>query len=304
MIRLVAVLALVLLASLAAATLWQHRRYVRARRDLAQDRQPLFHSAEVFHVVLFLELALGRDLFASVRTLRDELEANDAVKLVYAGKVALNAQPSSQLVDAFGAEVPWDAVVCVQLPSRAAWDRIASSGDLKRAFAGFARTYAQGMKRSALRNLMIPQGLLAKRIQQIATRAPSQLPLEPAPKEEWVMPLDAPFAKLGAERELGRDAAVVVNLVLHGTPEQMEADRGYVERMFGLMAEVGNGPLHMGRAVPLEHDTRYDMVALVYYPGVEYFRRMAESRFYQGILGGKQLGDTQASITVPILGRL
>jgi len=304
MVRLFVFLAVGALACLAAAMLWQHRRYLRARRDLVQDRQPLLYPAEVFHVVLFLELAPGRDLFDGVRALRDALEDNPGVQLVYAGKVALNAQPSHQLVEAFGEEVPWDAIVCVQLPSRAVWDRIASSGDLKRAASGFSRTYAHGMKRSALRNLVIPQGLLARRLQQIATRAPSQLPFTPAPKEEWVMPLHAPFARLDAERELGRDAAVVVNLVREGTPEQRAADHRYVDRMFGLMAEVGNGPMHMGRAVTLERDTRYDMVALVYYPGVEYFRRMAESRFYQAILGDKQLGDTQASITVPILGRL
>jgi hypothetical protein len=31
---------------------------------------------------------------------------------------------------------------------------------------------------------------------------------------------------------------------------------------------------------------------------------MGRSRFFQGIVGGKQLGDTQASVTVPILDRL
>jgi hypothetical protein len=304
MLRLAVPVIALLLGALVAAMLWQHRRYVHARREFVQDRQPLFHSSEVFHVVIFLELARGRDLLDSVRELRRVLEEHEGVQLVYAGKVVLNARPSSQLVDAFGEEVPWDAIVLVQLPSRDAWHQLATAGELKRGLAGFERTYAHGMKRSALRNLMVPQGLLAKRIQQIVTRAPSQVPFEPAPKQEWRIPQEAPFERLSEEQELGRHAAVVVNLVLPGTAEQVEADRGYVERMFGLMAEVGNGPMHMGRAVTLEHDTDFHQVAIVYYPGVEYFRSMAESRFFQGIIAGKQLGDTQASITVPILGGL
>jgi hypothetical protein len=31
---------------------------------------------------------------------------------------------------------------------------------------------------------------------------------------------------------------------------------------------------------------------------------MMRSRFYRGIVGDKQLGDTQASITVPVLDRI
>jgi len=299
-IRPLAILALALLGALVAAMLWQHGRYVHARRELVQDRQPLLHSGDAFHVLIFLELARGSELFGSVRELRDRLEAGGTARMVYAGKVALNAQPSRQLTEAFGEAVPWDAVVCVQFASREAFDRV----DLERALDGFARTYAHGMQRSALGNLMLPQLLLAKRLGQLVTRSPSLLPFEPAPPHEWVIPRDGRFARLDAERELGRHAAVVVNLTLPGTPEQAAADRGYVDRMFGLMAEVGHGPMHMGRAVTLEGKARFENVALVYYPGVEYFRRMVESRFYQGIVGGKQLGDTQASITVPILGRL
>lgn len=305
MLRLTAAIALLLLAAVAAAMLWQHRRYLHARRDPVQDRQPLFHSSRVFHVVAFLELARGRELFESVRALRDDLEALESVRMVYAGKVALNGQSSRQLARSFGEEVQWDAIVCVQFPSREAWDRFAASGELKRALAAFERSYVHGMKRSALANLMIPQALLARRLWQIATRAPARHPFEPASQEQWELPVEAPaFERLSAERELGRNAAVVVNLVLPGTPEQRRADRAYVERMFGLMAEMGNGPMHMGRAVTLERDTDFRHVAIVYYPGVDYFRSMAESRFFQGIIGGKQLGDTQASITVPILGRL
>jgi len=304
MMRLVLVLLLVVVGAVAAAMLWQHRRYVHARRAIVQDQQPLLHASDVFHVVMFLELAPGGELFESVRKLRDSLESGDRAKVVYAGKVALNASPSRQLVESFGEAVPWDAIVLLQLPSRETWDRVAASEDLARALAPFSQTYSHGMQRSALQNLMIPQGLLAKRLHQLATRAPSGLPFTPAPPQDRRLPTDAPLEKLSAEAELGSQAVAVVNLVLQGTPEEMAADRGYVDRMFGLMAEVGNGPMHMGRAVTLERDTRFDHVALVYYPGVDYFRSMLESTFFNGIIGGKQLGDTQASVTVPILGRL
>jgi hypothetical protein len=45
-------------------------------------------------------------------------------------------------------------------------------------------------------------------------------------------------------------------------------------------------------------------VAIVYYPGVDYFHSMIRSRFYQHIIGRKQLVDNQSSVTVPILHRL
>jgi hypothetical protein len=300
-VRFAVLLILVLVTGSAAAMLWQHARYAEARRQWVQDHQPLFHSAAVFHVATFLELAPGADLFESVRRLRAQLEAGDDAKLVYAGKVAVNAQPSKQLVAAFGEEVPWDAIVLTQFASREAWDRTSTSEGYRRALTSFARTYAQGMKRSAWQNLLIPQGLLALRIRQIVTRAPSHYPFEPASNLDPRVSDEPRFAGLARERELGARAAVVVNLILPGTSEQAEADRGYVREMFGLMAEGAHGPMHVGRAVTLERGAKFERVALVYYPGVDYFRDMVMSRFYQRIFGGKQLGDTQASITVPIL---
>jgi len=304
MARIVGVVALVLFAALVLAMLWQHRRYLRVRRERVQDRQALLHSPRVFHVVTFLELAPGAELFESVRKLRELLEAGGLAKMVYAGKVAVNALQSAQLAEAFGEGVQWDAVVCTQFPSFEAWERASRSEGLQRALAGFARTYSHGMKRFAGLSLLLPQALLFRRIAQIVSREPSHFPFEPELEGDSVLPADGRLDRLLAERELGERAAVVVNLVLPGTREQRAADRGYVRRMFGLMAEGVHGPMHMGRAVTLERDTRFERVALVYYPGVDYFRRMATSRFYQGILGGKQLGDSQASITVPILGRL
>ena len=70
------------------------------------------------------------------------------------------------------------------------------------------------------------------------------------------------------------------------------------------MGRLAHGPMHMGSAVTLEGDASFKTVAIVYYPGVSYFAKLVSSRFFLGIIGDKQLGDTQAVPTVPILSRL
>jgi hypothetical protein len=71
-----------------------------------------------------------------------------------------------------------------------------------------------------------------------------------------------------------------------------------------LMAEVGHGPLHIGRAISLQDQVDFDRVVLVYYPGVKYFIDMLQSTYYTSIFGNKQLGDNLSFPTVPILDRL
>jgi hypothetical protein len=304
MIRIaLAVLALLALA-VAGACLWQEARYLRIRREVVKDRQPVLHG-EVFHVVTFLELAPGAELFASVRRVRDAIESAGGGRVVYAGKVALDALSSKQLTARFGSEVRWSAVVLAQYPSRADAERAAASAPLREALGAFVRHHSTGMERSAARNLALPLVLLSVRARQIATGAPSHFPFERAPNPPPLVEQLA-IPRLEAERELGARAAVIVNLNRVGSAEEQAADRAYVSEMFGLMAEGVHGPMHVGRAVRLagEGEAAFDHVALVYYPGVDYFADMARSRFYQGIVGGKQLGDAQASITVPILDRL
>jgi len=74
--------------------------------------------------------------------------------------------------------------------------------------------------------------------------------------------------------------------------------------MAGLFAAHGHGPSHMGNSVTLEGDAEFKAGGIVYYPGLDYFLSLMQSTFYNGISGGKQLGDTQAIPTVPILDRL
>ena len=92
-----------------------------------------------------------------------------------------------------------------------------------------------------------------------------------------------------------------MNLTREGSSTQQAANRRYAGSMLGAMAEGVYGPLHMGRAVQVERDYEFDSVAIVYYPGVEFFADLMRSDFFQQIYGDKQLGDTQAVITVPIL---
>ena len=47
-----------------------------------------------------------------------------------------------------------------------------------------------------------------------------------------------------------------------------------------------------------------DQVIIVFYPGLEFFVEMVEGKFYQGIFGGKQLGDDLSTLTVPLLQHL
>ena len=95
-----------------------------------------------------------------------------------------------------------------------------------------------------------------------------------------------------------------MNLQKHGNAEQRASDSAYGNRMMDGMAEGGYGPMHLGPAVRVEADHDFDQVVLVYYPGVEFFADLARSTFFQGIIGGKSLGDTQTNLTVPILERL
>lgn len=290
---------LVVLLAGAAAMLWQHFRYLHARREIVEDRQPLVYGSSVFHVVTFLRVANGADVIDSVRKLKGETDSFEGVSWIYAGKVALNARSSSQLPD-----VDWSAVVMLQYPSRQAYEAAARSETYRQALAQFPDHYSHGMQRSALLNLSIPQLLLGRRLYQIVTREPSAFPFEPAPSDEIENLDPSRLEKLLSERELGARAVMVVNLMKEGNREQRAANRGYGMRMMGMMAEGGHGPMHMGRAVRLEGDPSFDSVAIVYYPGVEHFAAMVRSRFFQGIIGGKQLGDTQASVTVPILAKL
>ena len=288
-----------MLVVVVAAMAWQHLRYVNKRRAVLQDHQPLLYPQEAFHALTFLRIKPGEDLLAAIRAFRDETQSLGGAQWVYAGKSIITGNASSQI-----GPVDWNAVVLAQYPSREAYDEAVASERYRGALAAFPQTYTQGFKRPAALNLLIHQFLLAKRARQLITFAPALFPLK---RDEGVAA--SPEAKEGlqrllAEKEFGAEGLVIVNLQKHGNAEQRASDSAYGNRMMDGMAEGGYGPMHLGPAVRVEADHDFDQVVLVYYPGVEFFADLARSTFFQGIIGGKSLGDTQTNLTVPILERL
>lgn len=304
MIRWASLVLVVLIVAIVAAVIWQHLRYVKMRRDLLHDQQPLLYPAETFHVLSFLKLAPGAELLDAVRSLRDVVETQAQARMVYAGKAVTSPLESAQLKERLGAAVQWDAVVLVQYASRQAAESFRATDSAGRAMAPFSQSYSHGMRRPVHLNHLLPQILLGIRLRQILTRAPSLLPFVPADEDQLDEMMRRARGPLLAEKEWGRDAILVANLIKNGSAEDIAADRKYGAKMFALMAEVGNGPIHVGKAVTLELDTRFDNVAMVYYPGVQYFHDMATSRYFNNIYADKKLGDSQATVTVPILHRL
>ena len=94
---------------------------------------------------------------------------------------------------------------------------------------------------------------------------------------------------------------------LDGTAQQVkDADRAALEQL-GELLDAGD-ELSVVAATAIAAELRFvnrlEDVAIVYYPGVRFFSSMIQSEFFQGIIGDKQLGDTQSTITVPVLDRL
>jgi hypothetical protein len=286
---------LVLLAAIVAAMFWQQSRYTDIRRDFAQDLQSSLHGQSL-HVLTFLKAPLEGELLSALRTLRTSAEREGSSLLIYAGKVVQNGRDSTQLTQAFGRKIEWDAIILQQFESREAYSDYLQDDDVQAALAVFPDRFAHGMSRSAALNLLLPQVLLFRKVQRLVTFAPSIVPFEPAAGNgNLVFP---------AGDVSDAEALVVVNLMLDGDAEQRAANSDYDNQMFSLMAEQQHGPIHVGASVPIDHPVDYTSVALVYYPGARYFRELLSSAFFQRIIGDKQLADTMISITVPITNQL
>ena len=169
LLGLISVLVLIVLL----AIFFQQWRYVGIRRNLAGDRQALFHSGSVFHVVSLLKLAPDQELLSGVREFVDAVE-KDGAEVVYAGKTVINGRTSSQLPGD-----DWEAIVLTQYPSRAAWDAASASSEHRALESRFENIYSLGMKRSAGLNLAIPVALLRERVSQLVRREPARYPFHP-----------------------------------------------------------------------------------------------------------------------------
>jgi uncharacterized protein (DUF1330 family) len=214
----------------------------------------------------------------------------------------LKGLESSQL-----GEVQWDAIVMAQYDSREAYDELVRSNAHSKAFAHFGATYHHGMQRNPGLNLMMPMFLLGARVSDILNRVPVIDPYDRASDEDLAdrrLTLHPKSPAIQAARVYNKDAAIVFNLARSGRAAEQEANRAYGRKMVGLFAANGHGLSHIGKSVALEGDAAFEDVNIVYYPGIDYLIALMQSKFYNEIVDGKQLGDTQAIPTVPILGRL
>ena len=291
--------ALVLLVII-IAMIRQYLTYLSIRRNRLHDRQPPLYSKDSFHLTVWLTGRPGGDIITALQDAKAKLniEAHGG-QWIYAGKAIHSGLQSSQL-----GEEDWSAVLLLQYQNRAACEAHTKSDDFKSAFAPFDRVYTHGLRRNAFVNLMLHQGFLIMKLNQFLTRKKLPYPFEPAPMEDLRPDYNELRSKLLAESELGKDAIMIFNLIKPGNKEQRAADTQYGLRMFALMAKLSYGPMHLGRAEAVEGSAKFSQVAIVYYPGVRFFADMAGSTFFRSIIGDKQLGDTVAVITVPVLDHL
>ena len=291
-----------LLAVALVAIAAQEYRYFETRRDVVADRQAIFHSPSAFHVATLLKLSAEQELLSAVGSFADASE-DAGGHVVYAGKVFQSGSST---------QVPyedWDAFVLVQYPSQDAYETVAADPAYQQERGHFASSYAHGMQRSAAFNLFIPIVLLYKRVMDYATFTPNRYPFErvalqgdlPAEvRNQRALMLE----RLAENREYGRDAVVILNFHKEGDASERESMGNYGDAMFDLMAESGNGPVHLGSGVTVEGDASFDNVVIVYYPGVDYLAELVQSKYFIGIVGGKRLGDAMGMLSVPLLPQL
>ena len=289
------------LLALAALVIGIHlRNHSQLRHGVLFDRQDLFHSSDVFHVVTAVKLKPGQDLLEGVGRYVEGVEQLGA-EVVYAGKVAFVARKSQQVPD-----LNWEAFVVSQYATRDAWENAAVSENYVALKNEFTRIWSIGMQREATQNFTVSLSMLQRRIRHFLSGEPATYPFEPVEVPgERRRQADAQRALLEravAENEaFSEDALVIINFQKFGDASESSANSKYGDSMLSMLAEVGHGPVHLGRAVTLEDDVDFDQVVIVSYPGIEYFVELVQSKFFTGIVGGKQLGDDLSSPTVPIL---
>lgn len=290
---------LLILLCVASAMLWQHSRYVTIRRDIVDDRQPLLYSAQQFHAVTYIKVKEGNDAFDGVRAVRDAVNSSGG-QVVYAGLVGMRIVTSKQISN------DWTALVLAQYPSRETFNKAMASSDYKRVMQGFENSYTHGVKRPVSINIVLPLKLLVVRIQNFLKRVPPILPFTPAGDEASSDLLQTMQAaeSLDHYRDIKSDAVVVFNLILRGDKAQQSADKAYSQQMMSLMAEGSYGPMHIGEAVTVEGNADFTAFLAVYYPGIDHIQAMFGSSFFNRISSGKQLGDSLAVATIPVLSKL
>lgn len=284
-----------LLLAIGASIILQHQSYASKRSSIIQDRQSLFHG-DVFHVLTYIKLKGGAELIPAMQ--RFLADPADQERVIYAGQAVFSPLKAREVTESTGGEVQWDAILLQQFDSRESF--LAHRADTEQETGDIEQIYRIGMRRSATLNLLLPQFLLFKKIVRAVTLSPSPLPFESALSNKIPQTNVLEDSLMQQVRQRGQDAIVIVNLIQKGNEQQQTANAKYTDQMLGLMAENGYGPVHVGRAEAINGKTELGEVALVYYPGLNYFHSMATSTWFQDIIGNKQLAQSESTITVPI----
>ncbi|MEM7100479.1 MAG: hypothetical protein AAF541_19600 [Pseudomonadota bacterium] len=294
-LRILGISFLVCLLILVGMMVNQHSHYADVRLSAVQDYQEAFHG-DVFHVLTFVSAQEGQDFMAPLEALVASAQQTEAT-LIYAGQVIHTGLKSQQILSTFGPTLEWQAILLQQFDSFEAYQNYKKRPEIERAMGQFGVIYTHGIKRSAGLNVMLHQLLLGIKTWRQVTFSPDILPFQPSPDAARS---EMSSALLEHADGLGQEAILIVNLARDGDEEQQAANASYGSAMLGLMADIGYGPMHIGSTVSLEHDHQFEQAMLVYYPGSQYFHDLSSSTWFQGIIGDKQLADTQACITVPI----
>jgi hypothetical protein len=278
----------------------QHFRYLGIRRNSAQDRQSPFHSRNTFHVITFFDIRDGGKILPSTQAYLSAIGGLGNSRLIYAGHAAF-VQDSQQL-----GEHQWDGVLLHEYACRSDFERVASRLE---ALAGqnFNDHHFHGMKRNRWFSLFIPILLLRLRVASLIKgrwRAP---PLEhlPAFKQSndfsvW----NRRIARLRAMNKIDPHGLVVFSLIKRGNEKQRNVEASYTREMASRMAALDHGPIHVGRAVGVQGNARFDDAYVVHFPSAEYFADLLSSEFFQAIAGNRQLGDTTMVPTIPLTEQL
>jgi len=284
-----------------AAMAWQHLRYLRIRRDSAQDRQQVFHSADAFHVIVFFKLGCADKVIDTARRFAKQILSNSKARLIYAGQAAFTVS-SKQLGNS-----AWDGLLLFEYPSRTDYQESIADGNFHEARQYFADSYVHGMRRNRQKNLGVPQFLLRLQISDIVSGRWRVESLQASPVfatfpeyATW----RAREARLRAVNAINRQGLVVYSLVKRGDRGQQANHALFGRQMASRMAALGHGPLHMGRSVALEDFARFDQVLVIHYPSANYFAELLSSQFFAGVTGKNLLGDSMTVFTIPITDRL
>lgn len=291
---------LISLLSVLAVMTWQHVRYLRIRRNLAQDRQRPLHPVETFHVIVLFKLKSGDKVVETARRFMQQLSFGSP-QLIYAGQAAFTVNAVHV------GNRDWDGVLLIEFPSRPHYEMCRVDPRTVLARQVFSDSYLHGMRRNRRLSLMFPQLLLRCRLRDIlrgrwrAEPLQRSLLFETAPEFQlWRSRVD----RLLSMHQINREGMVVFNLIKYDSAGYQDAEQIYGSKLLSRMAALRYGPLHIGRSVALEELARFDQIYIVYYPSARYFADLLASQYFPNIAGSKLMGDSFRVITAPITAQL